>query len=64
MEKEEDPEILRAIEQGVAQLALEGIEAPPEAVADLHRVARGELTLDDVLRKARERFFHGGPIKS
>jgi hypothetical protein len=54
-----DLEILknqRAVEHAVAQQRLEGLTVPPEAVADLQRIARGEITTAEALRAAHARF--------
>lgn len=49
---------LRAVEHAIAQQRLEGLTVPAATVADLHRVARGEITTDDALRNIYSRFKH------
>jgi len=56
-----DIEILknrRAFEHALAQQMLEGLVVPPEALADLQRVTRGEITTAEALAAAHARFHH------
>jgi hypothetical protein len=48
----------RAFDHAIAQQRLEGLTVPPEALADLQRIARGEMTTADALRAAHARFAH------
>jgi hypothetical protein len=48
----------RAFDHAIAQQRLEGLTVPPEALADLQRIARGEITPADALRAAHARFAH------
>ena len=48
----------RAVEHAIAQQRLEGLIVPPEAVSNLQRIARGEITTADALRAAHVRFDH------
>jgi len=45
----------RALRQALGQQRLEGQEVSPETKAELERVAKGEMTIEDVLRNARAR---------
>jgi len=40
---------LEAAENAIAQQRLEGLEPSPDLISDLERVARGEITLRDVI---------------
>ena len=42
---------LRAVTHAIAQQALEGLTVPPETVEDMRRIARGEMSNDDLIRK-------------
>ena len=46
----------RAIVNAIAQQALEGLKVPAEVIIDMQKVARGELSRDDVIRKIYSRF--------
>ncbi len=48
----------RAVQHAVAQQRLEGLIVPAEALGDLNRVARGEITIADALHAAQIRFNH------
>ena len=48
---------LRAAANAIAQQELEGLTVPEETVEDLRRVARGEMTMDDIFRQIYAR--HG-----
>ena len=41
---------MRAVAHAIAQQELEGLKVPESTVADLHRVARGEIDTDEVIR--------------
>ncbi len=56
---EDDSEIrrnLKAIENVVAQQRLEGLEVSPDGVADMERVARGEIGIKEGIQNARKKF--------
>ncbi|MBF0487269.1 MAG: antitoxin VbhA family protein [Nitrospirae bacterium] len=46
----------RAFDHAIAQQHLEGLVVPPETVADLERVTRGEMTIHDVISNLYERY--------
>jgi hypothetical protein len=48
---------MRSVAHAIAQQELEGLTVPEETVEDLRRVARGEMTTDDLFRKLYAR--HG-----
>ena len=41
---------MRSVAHAIAQQELEGLKVPASTVADLHRVARGEIDTDEVIR--------------
>ena len=47
---------LRAVTHAIAQQALEGLTVPPETVEDMRKIARGEMSSDDLIRKLYNRF--------
>jgi hypothetical protein len=47
----------RAVEHALAQQRLEGLTVPADTVADLHRVASGEITSGELLRKLNARYI-------
>jgi hypothetical protein len=47
---------LRSVAHAVAQQELEGLKVTPSTIADLQRVARGEIDTDEVLRNIYRRF--------
>ena len=47
---------LDAVDDAVAQQALEGLTVPAETVEDMRRIARGEMSSDDLIRKLYNRF--------
>ena len=47
---------LRAVTHAIAQQALEGLTVPPETVEDMRRIARGEMSNDDLIKKLYSRF--------
>ncbi len=47
---------MRAAAHAIAQQELEGLTVPKEAVADLERVARGEVDTDEARRNIQRRF--------
>ncbi len=49
---------MRAVAHAIAQQELEGLKVPESTVADLRRVARGEINTDDVIRNIYRRFNH------
>jgi len=46
---------MRAVAHAIAQQELEGLKVPADTVADLHRVARGEIDTDEVIRNIHRR---------
>lgn len=46
---------MRSVAHAVAQQELEGLKVPASTVADLHRVARGEIETDEVIRNIYRR---------
>ncbi|MDY0389285.1 antitoxin VbhA family protein [Desulfobulbus oligotrophicus] len=50
---------LKAVENAVAQQTLEGLEVPPDVVAEMKRAARGELEIEEGIRITVRRFMHG-----
>ena len=46
---------MRAAGHVIAQQELEGLTVPEPTIADLHRVARGEIDTDEVIRNIRSR---------
>lgn len=58
---------LRAVDHAVAQQELEGLKVPESTVADLRRIARGEIQSEEAIRNIYSRFkyvplFHPWPI--
>ncbi|WP_085053245.1 antitoxin VbhA family protein [Candidatus Magnetominusculus xianensis] len=53
----------RAFDHAIAQQQLEGLVVPPETVADLERVTRGEITTSDVIRNLYDRYTHVKVLK-
>ncbi len=47
---------LRAVTHAIAQQELEGLRVPAETVEDMRRIARGEMSNDDLIRKLYSRF--------
>ena len=50
---------MRAVDHAIAQQELEGLKVPDATVADLRRVARGEIETEEVIRNIQRRFQHG-----
>jgi hypothetical protein len=46
---------MRAVARAIAQQELEGLSVPEETIADLHRVARGEIDTAEVIRNIHTR---------
>jgi hypothetical protein len=46
---------MRAVAHAIAQQELEGLKVRASTVADLHRVARGEIDTDEVIRNIYRR---------
>jgi hypothetical protein len=46
---------MRAVAHAIAQQELEGLTVSAATVADLHRVARGEIDTDEVIRNIYRR---------
>jgi len=49
---------LRAVTHAIAQQALEGLTVPAETVEDMRKIARGDMSNDDLIRKLYSRFPH------
>ena len=49
---------LRAVDHAVAQQELEGLKVPESSVANLRRIARGEIQSDEENRNIYSRFKH------
>ncbi len=49
----------RAIRNAVAHQRLEGVEADPRTISELHRVAKGEIQFADVIRHLKQRIASG-----
>lgn len=47
---------MQAAAHAIAQQELEGLKVPEASVADLHRVARGEIDTDEAIRNIYRRF--------
>jgi len=50
---------MRSVAHAIAQQELEGLTVPEETVADLKRVARGEIGTDEVIRNIYRRLPNG-----
>jgi hypothetical protein len=46
---------MRSVAHAIAQQELEGLTVSASTVADLHRVARGEIDTDEVIRNIQRR---------
>ena len=46
---------MRAVAHAIAQQELEGLKVPESTIADLNRVARGEIGTDEVIRNIYRR---------
>lgn len=47
---------LRAVTHAIAQQELEGLTVPLETVEEMRKIARGEMSNDDLIRKLYSRF--------
>jgi len=47
---------LRAVENAIAQQRLEGLEVPPDIVAEMQRAARGEIEIEAGIRDTIRKF--------
>ena len=47
---------LDAVDDAVAQQELEGLTVPAETVEDMRKIARGEMSNDDLIKKLYSRF--------
>lgn len=47
---------LRAVTHAIAQQELEGLTVPAETVEDMRKIARGDMSNDDLIRKLYSRF--------
>jgi hypothetical protein len=54
---------LWAIENAIAQQRLEGLEPSKEVVSDVHRVARGEITIEDAIANIGKRRLKNDKIR-
>jgi hypothetical protein len=52
---------MRCIAHAIAQQELDGLTVSAATVADLERVARGEIDTDEVIRNIHRRAQHGSP---
>jgi hypothetical protein len=50
---------MKCVKDAVAQQRLEGLEPSKEGIADLERVARGEMTFDELMENTKRRYTHG-----
>jgi hypothetical protein len=50
---------LRAVENAIAQQRLEGLEVPPDIIAEMQRAARGEIKIEEGIRHTIRKFAHG-----
>ena len=49
---------LQAVENAIAQQRLEGLEVPPEITAEMKRAAKGEIDIEEGIRKTVLKFAH------
>lgn len=63
MTDREQRENKRAIEHAIAQQMLEGLTVTPETVADLERVARGDISFSSAIDNLYARYAHGEVLK-
>ncbi|NOT57742.1 MAG: antitoxin VbhA family protein [Deltaproteobacteria bacterium] len=49
---------MQVVGNAIAQQRLEGLEPSSALVADLERVARGEISIDHVIENIKQRFRH------
>ena len=54
--EEEIERNMRGVAHAIAQQELEGLKVPKETIADLERVARGEIDTDEARRNIQRRF--------
>mgnify|MGYP001460831224 FL=1 len=47
---------LRAVTHAIAQQEREGLTVPAETVEDMRKIARGDMSNDDLIRKLYSRF--------
>ncbi|HEY4050954.1 MAG TPA: hypothetical protein VGM27_29170 [Acidobacteriaceae bacterium] len=47
---------MRDVAHAIAQQELEGLKVPESTVAELYRVARGEIETDEVIRNIQRRY--------
>ncbi|MDP2045265.1 MAG: antitoxin [Deltaproteobacteria bacterium] len=50
---------LRAVENAIAQQRLEGLEVPPDIIAEMQRAARGEIEIEEGIRDTIRKFASG-----
>ncbi|ARP80539.1 hypothetical protein CAL12_06615 [Bordetella genomosp. 8] len=49
----------RAVENAVASQRLEDLEVDAETIADMHRIADGEVTTEEIVEKVKRRALAG-----
>jgi hypothetical protein len=49
---------LKAVENAVAQQRLEGLEVPSDVIDNMRQAARGEMAIEDGIRRTYEKFAH------
>ncbi len=49
---------LRAVENAIAQQRLEGLEVPPDIVAEMQRAAHGEIEIEEGISDTIRKFAH------
>jgi hypothetical protein len=54
---------MRSVAHAIAPQELEGLKVPASTIADLHRVARGEIDTDEVIRNIYLRFQNVSLLK-
>jgi Antitoxin VbhA len=54
---------MRAVPRAIAQQRLESLSVPEETVADLKRVARGEIDTAEVIRNIHTRLSHAALLR-
>jgi uncharacterized protein (UPF0264 family) len=53
---------MQAVARAVAQQELEGLKVSAAALADMHRVARGEIDTAEVIRNIHSRLQQNAPL--
>jgi hypothetical protein len=52
---------LQAVENAIAQQRLEGLEVPPDIIAEMQRAARGEIEIEERIRDTIRKFAPRSP---